>query len=990
MQTTNLSDSMATPARQDFKSNAGQPRREAPRAAAAEKSPQSAIWPTVTELQLYCRCARFAAIGASLIGGVALFGWLAGLPLLTTLNPAWVSMKMNAAIAFSVSGAGLFAAVPLDGDRAARLLVVRICGGFVAVIGLATAAEYILGVDLGIDQLLLTEPAGTIGTTVPGRMAELTAACFTAFGFALLAHTTRRGSFVSTLLALLVLASSVLVLTGYLLGTGPLYKFSRSTVVAFPTAMAFLLLSAGFLLIPAREMLVTEMYRGTIRYRLYLRIAPYLLAVLGIVLTTVICLPLSLQQRVTNATVALAMLLVVQFAATVGGRWPALLASTLAALAYDYFFLPPFYTFIIASVQDWITLAAFFITAVTVGELSGLARQRAEAAETGTRIARRANAYNRGLLEASLDPLVTIGQDGRITDVNTATETITGQSRGELIGTDFSDYFTNAAQARRGYEEVFHEGLVRDYPLSVRRSGGAVVPVLYNASVYRDENGDVAGVFAAARDISGMQRAEQEIRHLASFPQLTPIPIVEFDRAMRVQFTNPAMEEMIGKYAIDPPKLIPARWVSVLSQPDGIGADKMDTEELQIAGRTFDERIFFTHEFQYLRIWLFDITARKESERLLERLNHTLRTLSSANQTLVHAKTEAELLRDMCQVLVDVGGYRMAWIGLALHDADKSVQVAAVSGHDDGYVEQARISWADNERGRGPTGAAIRTGEAQVNRNFATNPRMAPWRAEALKHGYQSSIALPLTGETGPFGALTIYSGEPDAFVADELNLLRELASDLAYGIVALRSGVEREAAVQRLHEGLEDTVGAIASTIEMRDPYTAGHQRRVARLASLIASELGMTKDQQRGIFFAGLIHDVGKINIPAEILSKPGKLTPLEMQFIRTHPQAGYDIIKGVEFPWPIAETVLQHHERLDGSGYPKGLSADAVIPEARILAVADVTEAITAHRPYRPALGLDAALNEIQSGKGRLYDAAAVDACVDLFRNKGFKFE
>jgi HD-GYP domain-containing protein (c-di-GMP phosphodiesterase class II) len=344
----------------------------------------------------------------------------------------------------------------------------------------------------------------------------------------------------------------------------------------------------------------------------------------------------------------------------------------------------------------------------------------------------------------------------------------------------------------------------------------------------------------------------------------------------------------------------------------------------------------------------------------------------------------------MCRVLVDVGGYRMAWIGLAEHDEAKAVRVAAVAGHDEGYTQQAQISWADNERGRGPTGTAIRTGEPQINRNFATDPRMGPWRAEALKRGYASSAALPLKGATGVFGALTIYAVEPEAIGAGELDLFIELAGDLAYGIAALRSGVAREAAVRQLHESLEDTVGAIASTVEIRDPYTAGHQRRVAKLGAQIAKAMGLPDDQARGIYLAGLIHDVGKINVPAEILSKPGKLTSLEMQLIQTHVQAGYDIIKGVEFPWPIAEAVRQHHERLDGSGYPRGLAADAIIVEARILAVADVTEAIMAHRPYRPAIGLDAALAEIESGKGRLYDAAAVEACVDLFRNKGFVFQ
>ena len=671
------------------------------------------------------------------------------------------------------------------------------------------------------------------------------------------------------------------------------------------------------------------------------------------------------------------------------GKRPALVASALGALAFDFFFLPPYRTFTIGHVQDWIALSALFITALTVGELSARAKRRAVEAETGRRDAQAASAYNRRLIEASLDPLVTIGRDGKITDVNAAVEAITGRPRAELVGTDFSDYFTNSAQARAGYERAFREGLLRDYPLEIRRSNRAAIPVLYNASVYRDETGEVAGVLAGARDISGLKQAESEIRRLASFPRHSPVPIIEFDRAMQVRFANPAMQTVLAECNIgDASVFVPSRWVSKLSEDND--ADAADVQEVEIAGRIFDERIFFSGELQSLRIWATDITERRRSERALERLNRTLRTLSSANQALVRAKSEPELLHDMCQVLIDVGGYRMAWIGFAEHDEGKSVRVAAVAGHNEGYVERAQISWADNERGLGPTGTAIRTGQPQINRNFATDPRMGPWRAEAFKRGYASSAALPLKDATGVFGALTIYAGEPEAVGPGELDLFIEMAGDLAYGITAWRAGNERDAAVRRWYEGLEDTVGSIASTIELRDPYTAGHQRRVAKLAAAIGGELGLPEDQIRGIFLAGLIRDVGKINIPAEILSKPGKLTSIEMQFIQTHPQAGYDIIKGIEFPWPIAEAILQHHERLDGSGYPRGLAAEAVIVEARILAVADVTEAMTAHRPYRPALGLDAALAEIETGKGRLYDPAAVDACIALFRNKGFAFQ
>ena len=256
--------------------------------------------------------------------------------------------------------------------------------------------------------------------------------------------------------------------------------------------------------------------------------------------------------------------------------------------------------------------------------------------------------------------------------------------------------------------------------------------------------------------------------------------------------------------------------------------------------------------------------------------------------------------------------------------------------------------------------------------------------------GFASSVVLPLKDASGVFAVLAIYSAEADAFDADELKLLQELASDLAFGIRSLREHVAREALEQRWRVSLEATIGAIASTVEMRDPYTAGHQQRVARLAVAIARELHLPEQQIQGLYLAGIVHDVGKIDIPAEILSKPGKLSKLQYQLIQMHAEAGYDIVKGVDFPWPIAEMVRQHHERLDGSGYPHGLTAEAILPEAKILAVADVVEAMMSHRPYRASLGIEAALAEIENGKGRLYDPAAVEACTALFRESRFSFE
>ena len=191
------------------------------------------------------------------------------------------------------------------------------------------------------------------------------------------------------------------------------------------------------------------------------------------------------------------------------------------------------------------------------------------------------------------------------------------------------------------------------------------------------------------------------------------------------------------------------------------------------------------------------------------------------------------------------------------------------------------------------------------------------------------------------------------------------------------------------LRKALDGIIQAVALTVEKRDPYTAGHQRRVADLARAMASKMGLSNEQINGIRIAGSIHDLGKTCVPADILSKPGRLTEHEFGIIKAHPEVGYDILKSIQFPWPIAQTIVQHHERLDGSGYPAGLSGKDIIVEARIVAVSDVVEAMSSHRPYRPALGIDMALDEIQKGRGTAYDPDAVDACISLFKIDHFKF-
>jgi PAS domain S-box-containing protein len=203
------------------------------------------------------------------------------------------------------------------------------------------------------------------------------------------------------------------------------------------------------------------------------------------------------------------------------------------------------------------------------------------------------------------------------------------------------------------------------------------------------------------------------------------------------------------------------------------------------------------------------------------------------------------------------------------------------------------------------------------------------------------------------------------------------------------RADAEVKRSTEKLLKAMENTIQAMAMIVEMRDPYTAGHQRRVTQLACAIAKEMALSEEQIIALRLAGLIHDIGKIRVPTEILINPDGLSEAEFGMIKVHPVVGYDVLKTIELPWPIAEIVYQHHERMDGSGYPSGLLGKDIILEARILSVADVVEAIASHRPYRPALGTDAALDEISRQSGILYDSKVVDACLKLFRKKKFQF-
>jgi PAS domain S-box-containing protein len=815
------------------------------------------------------------------------------------------------------------------------------------------------------------------------------------------------------------------------------------------------------------------------------RVAGYLLAVLGIAVVTAICAPF--HDQLSNTTVALALLLVVLFVATGWGSWPAFLASLLGMLCFNFFFLPPVYTFTIADPQNWVALTAFFITAVTVGQLSARAKRRAVEAEAGRKEAWLASAYNRSLIEASLDPLVTIDRNGKITDLNPATEKLTGYSRKELMGSAFSDYFTEPEKAKTGYQHVFQEGSVHDYTLEIRHRGGQMIPVLYNASVYRDETGETVGVVAVARDITERQRAEDQIRLLARLQTVVarlgqwalrsdryedvleeavtllaqtlgvdycnvmellpggeefllragvgwkegyvgratvPVkgsqpgyvvrsdqPVIVHDATKETRFTplprllgenvvsamsvvistsegpygalgahtrhrrtftsdevnflqavanvlgatierqraeealreseanlNRAQEVAhIGSWYLDiahnqltwsdevfrifgVPKgaaLTYEVFLSIVHPSDREYVDKAWTAALHGAPYDIEHRLVVGSKPKWVREraqlefdedgnpvkgigTAQDITERKYAEVELLRLNRTNRALSKCNQVLIRATDETSLLQQICQIIVEEAECRLCWVGSAENDEAKSVRPLAQAGFDEGYLNILNITWADTERGRGPTGTCIRTRQTVVVKNIATDSTMAPWRAEALKRGYASIIAIPLLLESTAFGALTIYAAEPEAFGAEEVALLTELADDMAFGIMTLRTRIERakaEEEILTLNAELEQRVMARTAELQaankLKDDLLVREQATTAELAAAREQETEIGYRIQQTLLLDQPPQDIPGLRVAA--LTIPSQRIDGDFYVFFKHPGVCLDVIVG-----------------------------------------------------------------------------------------------
>lgn len=413
-------------------------------------------------------------------------------------------------------------------------------------------------------------------------------------------------------------------------------------------------------------------------------------------------------------------------------------------------------------------------------------------------------------------------------------------------------------------------------------------------------------------------------------------------------------------------------------------------EELRVINKSLEKRVAErTRELTKANEELQkEITERKLAEEEIKKLNSLLLSIRNINLALLKVKDESELFNKISGFLLDTEFIKFAWIGLVENEGFE-VKPVAQAGLDHGYLALIKVKLDDPVYGSGPASDAIKTGEPIFINDVESDKRYKLLKGELIKRGFASIASIPLRAEEKAIGILGIYADTKDAFGEEERRYLVQVAGDIGIGYKSLTLEKKLKQSVEDLSASLNSAIEALSLASEFRDPYTAGHEKRVAQLACAIATEIGFEADRITGVRVSAFLHDIGKIAVPAEILSKPTALSTHEYGIIKTHPKVGFDILKNLKFPWPIAQITLQHHETLNGLGYPSGLKGEEILTEARILAVADVVEAMTNHRPYRPAFGIDKALEEITRNKGVLYDPTVVDVCLKLFKEKGFRF-
>lgn len=567
----------------------------------------------------------------------------------------------------------------------------------------------------------------------------------------------------------------------------------------------------------------------------------------------------------------------------------------------------------------------------------------------------------KSLVLTSPDAVTVTDLEGNITYVSEQTLQLHGfKNAKELVGKSAFVLIApdDHERAMKNLKKTLKEGYIRDVEYTLVKKDGSLFVGELNCAVIKDAEGSPKMFIATTRDITDREKAKARIREseerYRDLVEKAGVAILIDDKEGNVQYCNREYAQMFG-YSLEEMGDLP---IFSIVHPDDVEMVKNYHK-----GRTQGKKVPSRYECRGIkkdgssihievhadalqdngniigtRSYVWDITERKKVEEAVHASEEKFRTLfNSAGDAIFIHDLDGKIL-EVNQVACERLGYdKKKILDMTLADIDRPKQSAAIPKR----IEEL------NQRG---------------HIFFET------------AHQHKNGTVIPIELSS----RIIDYEGKPVALSIARDITERKLAEE------------ERKQSFERLRQALEETVNALASAVEMRDPYTAGHQHRVTSLAVAIAEEMGLSEDRIEGIRMAGVIHDVGKIRVPAEILSWPGQLTEIDFNLIKTHPQVGYDILKRIELPYQVTKIMLQHHERMDGSGYPEGLKGEEILMEARILAVADVVEAMASHRPYRAALGIEKALEEISMNRGILYEPKAVDACLKLFNEKNFKFK
>lgn len=522
------------------------------------------------------------------------------------------------------------------------------------------------------------------------------------------------------------------------------------------------------------------------------------------------------------------------------------------------------------------------------------------------------------------------------------------------------------------------------------------------------DQGELLALEGFITDVTERQPAEEGLREVwkltSAVLDTSCVLVVVLDRKGRIVYLNRACENLTG-YGAD--ELRGRRFWDVFPTPEVVESVKGVFEKLGSGQLPNEHENYCVTRDGNRRLIAWSSTVLRDADGSVKRvvsIGTDITERKRAEEALKYHLTVKRAVAQVSTVLASEGGVDLNRIAAILGEAVGASRAYILQAGDGGEKVDNVWEWCapgvepqiQNLQNLDPSKFPWGVTRLRRNKNIVIpDVSRLPEEAAAEQHlleagGVRSALVVPMFSAGKVLGLLGFGdTRRVREWFEEDVRLLRTASESLVAYVERTHARDKVREGIEKLRRTLDGIVSALAATAESRDPYTAGHQQRVCRLACAIAHEMGLPEEQVKGLRVAATLHDMGKISVPAEILNKPGRITDVEMGIIKTHPQVGYDILKAIEFPWPVAQTVLQHHERLDGSGYPSGLSGEEILLEARILGVADVVESMSSHRPYRPALGVDRALEEISRNSGVLYDPVVVDACLKVFRGKEIAF-